>query len=171
MIKVKTLENYNNVLEKYYVTTCGKIISSEKNGFKILKPNINKKGYHQCRMYCDDKSSLRPYIHKVVALAFIKNIHNLDQVDHLDMNKENNCVKNLEWVNNLENMKRRNKKLGSVNSKLTPEDVIFIRKNYRKWREGRIWKSNAIEFSKRFNVSAKVITNCANGLSYKDITE
>lgn len=171
MIKVNTLENYNNILDKYYVTTCGKIISENKGVFKILKPNINKKGYHQYRMYCLSGESVRPYVHKLVAIAYIKNTESVEQVDHLNMNKDDNYINNLEWVTNLENMRRRNKINRVVNSTLNIEDVIFIRKNYKKWREGRIWKSNAIEFSKMFNVSPKAITNCANRLSYKDITE
>ncbi|MGL4970548.1 MAG: hypothetical protein ACRC45_02845, partial [Cetobacterium sp.] len=56
MIKVNKLENYN-VLEKYYVTTCGRVLSTGKGkiygerGYIIMKPNINKKGYHQYRLF------------------------------------------------------------------------------------------------------------------------
>ena len=50
MIKVNTLENYNSVKDKYYVTTCGKIIIVQDDKIKIMKPSINKKGYHQYRL-------------------------------------------------------------------------------------------------------------------------
>lgn len=172
MIKVNTLENYNQIRDKYYVTTCGKIIIIEKNKYKIMKPNINKKGYHQYRLRIKENNidSIRPYIHKLVALAYIKN-NNIDntQVDHIDMDKSHNYIGNLEWVTNLENMKRRNDKCGYANSNLKNEDILYIRKTYKLWREGKIWKSNTKILAKQFNVSEKTITNIVNKLSFKNI--
>ena len=42
-------------------------------------------------------------VHRVVALAFLPRIEGKDTVNHLDHNKENNCVENLEWVSLKEN--------------------------------------------------------------------
>lgn len=172
MIKVNTLENYDKIRDKYYVTTCGKIVIVEKDSYKIMKPNINKKGYHQYRLRIKDnnKDSVRPYVHKLVALAYIKNNDpNKNQVDHIDMDKNHNYVGNLDWVTNLENMRRRNNKCGYSNSNFTKEDILYIRSNYKIWREGRIWKSNAKLLAQKFNVNPKTITNIANNLSFKDI--
>lgn len=85
------------------------------------------------------------------------------------MDKSHNYIGNLEWVTNLENMKRRNDKCGYANSNLKNEDILYIRKTYKLWREEKIWKSNTKILAKQFNVSEKTITNIVNKLSFKNI--
>lgn len=63
-----------------------------------LKPFKNKKGY-----LCVDLNSKSFRIHRLVALAFIPNPENKPQVNHIDGNKCNNNVSNLEWCTNSEN--------------------------------------------------------------------
>ena len=69
---------------------------------RILNPVVNKRGYVHIRL--NDKKDYS--IHRLVALAFIDNPDNLPTIDHIDGNKQNNRVDNLEWVTYKENNQR-----------------------------------------------------------------
>ena len=71
---------------------------------KILSPSINNSGY---KIHTLSKPGSKPVcktIHRMVATTFIPNPHNLSDVNHIDENKNNNSVDNLEWVSHKENM-------------------------------------------------------------------
>ena len=67
---------------------------------KIIKPSPNKKGYLSLTL--GNHKTKR--VHRCVAETFIPNPHNKTEVNHIDGNKLNNCVDNLEWVTGRENM-------------------------------------------------------------------
>lgn len=70
---------------------------------RILKTNLNKQViYPQVRLWKDNKGTWF-YIHRLVAQAFIPNPNNLPEVNHIDGNRTNNHVSNLEWVTSSEN--------------------------------------------------------------------
>lgn len=89
--------------ENYEVSNLGNVRSfiKEKNGV-VLKPQKNKKGYYQVLLYKNKKPHPKR-LHRLVAQAFIPNPENKPQVNHIDGNKLNNCVNNLEWCTNSEN--------------------------------------------------------------------
>ena len=75
MKRIKDIEGFELVDKKYYITTCGQVIILKENGkILITKPNINKKGYYQMKLCYERnyKKCVRPYIHKLVALALLK---------------------------------------------------------------------------------------------------
>ena len=59
---------------------------------------VNDNGY--IRVFIHDKTYA---LHRLIALTFIQNPNNKQQVNHIDGNKTNNCLDNLEWVTNEEN--------------------------------------------------------------------
>lgn len=61
-----------------------------------------QKGYYKVELYRDGKG-YKQRVHRLVAKAFVPNPENKPQVNHIDFNRKNNSVGNLEWVTNLEN--------------------------------------------------------------------
>ena len=112
---MKILENND-----YEVLSAGMILG--KNGTP-MKPQTDDKGYLRVQIRtpekCNGVTTLK--VHRVVASAFIPNIDNLPQVDHIDGDKTNNDVSNLEWVTNEENQ-RRAKDRGVYNNR-TPDNI------------------------------------------------
>lgn len=99
MLKIKDIQNF----EDYTISVDGKIFSKRKN--KYLKQTINKNGY--CKVTLQkDKNKKMFSVHRLVANAFIPNCYNLPQVNHINGNKQDNRVENLEWVTAKENMNK-----------------------------------------------------------------
>ena len=73
-----------------------------KNTLRILKQQANRCGYMICRVTTNRaRVTLRP--HRLVALLFIANPLEKQQVNHIDGVKANNKIRNLEWCTNSEN--------------------------------------------------------------------
>lgn len=81
----------------YEVSSYGNIRSKKRR--VNLKPNIGTHGYYYVQ--CGSKNSKT--LHRLIAIAFIPNPKNLEQVNHKDGNKLNNNIDNLEWVTRADN--------------------------------------------------------------------
>lgn len=90
-----------NGYEEYEVDTNGVVY--KKNG-GILRHSINPNGY--CIVNFSINGKPKGFsVHKLVAKQFIPNNDtNKTQINHIDGNKTNNAVTNLEWVTGSENM-------------------------------------------------------------------
>lgn len=89
----------------YFIRSDGIVISKNANkGCKIaeLYQHISNSGYKQVVLYLNDGIKAL-YVHRLVAEAFIQNPDKKLQVNHIDGNKLNNNVENLEWVTQKEN--------------------------------------------------------------------
>lgn len=131
----------------------GKILKqhTRKNGYKTIATKI---GGRSGEIYCFK-------VHRLVAEAFILDDNHKAFVNHIDGNKANNVVENLEWVTPSENAKHsfdtglQHQKKGVDNklSKLSLKDVLFILKNCRQLGG----KMTQRELGKMFNCSHTVI--------------
>ena len=84
----------------YLVSNIGNVKSLNRN--KLLSPCCDR-GYKKVVLY---KNSIKQKtgVHRLVAKAFIDNKNNYLEVNHIDENKSNNTVENLEWCNRKQNL-------------------------------------------------------------------
>ena len=100
--------------------------------------------------------SIKQYLlHRLVAKVFIPNPHNKEQVNHIDGNKTNACVSNLEWCSNKENSQHAHD--NGLNSNTKP--IIQYDIDMNKINEFKSQK----EASNILNISYSSISKCCRG--------
>lgn len=155
----KDIKGYEGL---YQVSNLGRVKSLkryEKSGQKtrlrsekILKQN-NAMGYNY--VILSKCSKLKSYrIHRLVAETFISNLQQLPQVNHIDGNKTNNCVDNLEWCTASYNIKEAYRLNLSKTRKVIQYSLSgdFV----------NLWSSIA-NASKSLNLDASAIAKCCKG--------
>jgi len=85
----------------HYITAEG-VIRNAKTG-RIKKPWVGKNGY-LCIDIWENNTGRKLYVHRILCLTFLRNPENKRTVNHKDGNKLNNCVSNLEWATDSENI-------------------------------------------------------------------
>jgi hypothetical protein len=144
---------------------------------KLCNQSKSNLGYMTVGFTVNNKK-VNKYVHRLVAEAFITNINNYPQVNHIDCNKTNNRINNLEWCTNSQNHIHASKnglnKLhlhrvaysGEENGRalLTKEQVLEIKEKYIPY------KYSAKKLAKEYNVSESCITHILNNTSWKKIS-
>jgi len=178
----KDIQGYEGI---YQVNNIGRIRSIERkvfvNGYwrnksayrnipeKILGQSINNRGYARV-CFTGGKKEITKQIHRLVALAFIPQITGKLYINHIDGNKLNNKVENLEWCTNKENRDHA-VRLGlldikgesNYNARVTNQQVLEIRSKHKPRVYG--FKKLAIEY----NVSVPTIAAIVQRKTWKHI--
>jgi len=159
--------------DEYSITEDGRVYSSVTN--KWLKPRNAGAGYKTVMLY-KNKKGKNFYVHRLVAKAFIEQAEGKDFVNHIDGDKANNCVTNLEWVTCSENMLHANatglhngsekqkaaaRENGKVMRKLTLEQVSEVKDMYA----GGMFQREIAEY---FGMSQPQISSVLLGKVYKE---
>lgn len=165
MLGVKNMEIRQVVgLPKYTVSSTGVVFGVNGNP---LTPYVDDKGY--LRVYPYGVSHKR--VHRLVAEAFLPKEEGKAEVNHIDGDKTNNDVGNLEWVDRFGNMRHAyetglSPKLGKgengLRAKLTQNQVDYIRSVYTpKHRE---YGQTAL--GKRFGVTNSCVFRIVHNMNW-----
>lgn len=137
---------------------------------RIKKSIIRKDGYIGIQLYISKTKHQTFQLHRLLAEAFIPNPNNKPCINHIDSNRSNNNLNNLEWATYSENALHGNRygkmsTKGERNgfSKLTEKDILEIRE---------LRKTKNISYSKiakLYNVSNSCISGILLNINWKHI--
>lgn len=151
---IKPIEGFE---DRYMITDTGEVYSIFSKRF--ISKEIDHDGYYRVHLSKDNRKK-HEKINRLVACAFLPNPENKPEVNHIDGNKTNNSVSNLEWCSHLENRKHaiatglwdmNGEK--SPNAKLTWDAVKQIRSEYI----ARDREHGGEALARRYGVSAPLI--------------
>lgn len=168
----KDIEGYGGI---YQISSYGRIRSLDRmierpSGLyhqkeRILKTHLDGGGYPTIGLHRDGTMK-RVHVHRLVAIAFVPNVYNKPEVNHIDENKLNNASSNLEWVTRIENENHGTKRKRCVDN---TNYKIIASKNSKKVIQFdlnhnviNVWDSLA-EISRQLGFSSGNISMCCNG--------
>jgi len=153
--------------ENYLISNLGNVYNKKFN--RVKKPTKGNGGYWSINLSKNGKSSFC-LLHRIVAITFLPNPENKPQVNHINADKKDNTVNNLEWVtskeNNIHSVTKGNGTKGTQvwTAKLSEKDVIKI-KNRLKQGE------TLVILAKEFNVCKQTIFKIKTNKIWKSIGE
>lgn len=139
----------------YQVSTYGHVKSLKHGKERILKPGKNSSGYLTVGFSIKSKTFTK-VVHRLVAIAFIPNPENKGDVNHIDEDKTNNHLENLNWMTRKENVNWGTAIERQVKSNSKPIKVIYQDDTYE------IWES-AKAFARENNLLSSSIVNVLKG--------
>lgn len=175
----KDIDGYEG---SYQISNLGRIKSLIRKGVTketILISSISTHGYYQITLSLKKKSKTFR-IHRLIAKSFIPNIMNKREINHIDGNKLNNHVSNLEWCTRSENISHAFK---TGLSKISTAQKESIANNMRKRIGDKNPKSkkvidlatgiiygSAVDAAKIFNIKPSTLISRLNGTNSNNTT-
>lgn len=153
---------------QYYISEDGRVYNSKTR--KYLSGSLDKDGYRRFRL-----NGINVSFHRMLMETFnpVENMSELE-VNHINGNKDDNTLENLEWSTRKENMKHlvssglsekcANKGIQNGRAKLNEENVLEIKKLLR----------SGLSYSKiaeKFGVGKTAISDIKNGKTWSHIQE
>ena len=154
----KDVENYEGL---YQVSNFGRVKSFPRNGTikqeKILKQTIDNNGYLIVGLHKNNKAK-KVCVHWLVANAFIPKEKKYKVINHIDGNKFNNKLSNLERCTQSHNIKESYR----LGLEISPNEKKILQYDL-KGNFIKEWKSGS-EASRQLNVFQSNISACCRGL-------
>lgn len=155
----------------YATNRNGDIYSYYKNKMHAIRLRLD--GYKDTDL-TKNKKTKKFLIHRLLAKIFIPNPQNKLYINHIDGNKSNNSIENLEWVTSSENalhasnngLREKQKQIAGQYSimhfrKLTDSQVDEAKRIYANG------EADQVKLGKKYNVSSATICRAINGKTYK----
>ena len=130
-----------------FVSRDGRVWTTTYN--RELKPQLTNRGYLKIGLN-KDKVIKNVGVHRLVAEAFIPNPDNLPAVDHIDGNKLNNKVENLQWISNSDNTRK-----ACIGKDRRPKPIVCI-------ETGKVYK-NIKEANRDLSIPEAVLSAVVRG--------
>lgn len=146
-------ELWRRIDADYDVSNHGRV----RHGRRILSGSVHRDNYIFVTLH-----GKQIPVHRLVAEAFIQNYEKKPEVNHIDGNKMNNAVDNLEWVTRAENQKH------AVDNGLQPKPAKTYQGKFTAEQRDeikRLWDSGMFsrrQLSKKFSVSHTCINDIIN---------
>lgn len=156
----------------YMISDQGKLANARSG--KTLKWQVSKRGYSVCIISLGSREEYMTIrAHRAVACTFIPNPEGKPFVNHIDGDKTNNCIENLEWVTTEENQQHAESHglvthlRGSLasGSKLTREQVLWARANYTPYHP----EFGLMPMSRKLKVDKHTLKKAIDGETYLDM--
>lgn len=147
----KDIENYQGL---YQISNQGRVYSVKRNKFRI--PQKMNNGYLLVVLYKDGKGK-NYLVHRLVAQTFIKNPQNLQEVNHINEDKTDNRVENLEFCDKIYNM--------NYGTRTQRQKEKVSKKVLQFTKQGEFVKEypSIMEASRQTNINHSNISQCCRG--------
>lgn len=143
------MELWQDIFEGYQVSNLGRVKSLKRG--RVLTLRKHHKGYMQVHLRVNGKD-IMPKVHRLVAKAFIENPHDLPQINHINGDKTDNRVENLEWCTNSQNQKHC---YSVLKRKPFEKSVVCVEDN-------KLYSSSRVA-SRNLCIDNSCITKCCKG--------